>query len=82
MYVCVCNAVTERHVADAVGRGATRMRDLREDLGVTAECGRCASCARQCLKDALEARSAAESWSDKALHALSGVFPLELETQS
>lgn len=81
MYVCVCNAVTERHISDAVERGATRMRDLRAHLGVTAECGRCASCARQCLKTALDAQATTGCWSDKALQALSGVFPLELEAQ-
>jgi bacterioferritin-associated ferredoxin len=81
MYVCICNAVTERHICDAVERGATRMRDLREHLGVTAECGRCASCAHQCLKAALDAQSA-ERWADVALQTLTGVFPLELEAQA
>ena len=53
MYVCVCNAVTERHIAEAARTGMTRLRHLREALGVTAECGRCAKCAHQCLRDAL-----------------------------
>ncbi|NTV09468.1 MAG: bacterioferritin [Zoogloea sp.] len=53
MYVCVCRAVTERQIEQAVKDGARRMRDLREDLGVTEECGRCAVCAKQCLESAL-----------------------------
>ncbi|TAH50190.1 MAG: bacterioferritin [Betaproteobacteria bacterium] len=53
MYVCVCNAVTERHIFEAARSGMTRLRHLREALGVTAECGRCAKCAHQCLRDAL-----------------------------
>ncbi|MFT3735835.1 MAG: (2Fe-2S)-binding protein [Rhodocyclaceae bacterium] len=50
MYVCVCNAVTERDIAAAHSAGATRLRDLREQLGVAAECGRCAECAQSCLR--------------------------------
>lgn len=53
MYVCVCNAVTERHIDEAVRNGLSTLRHLREELGVTAECGRCAVCARDCLRAAL-----------------------------
>lgn len=53
MYVCVCNAVTEKHIVEAARGGLTRLKDLREALGVTAECGRCAKCAHQCLRNAL-----------------------------
>lgn len=49
MYVCVCSAVTERQIFQAASAGATTLKDLRRDLGVTSECGRCADCARQCL---------------------------------
>lgn len=52
MYVCVCAAVTDHQIHQAVQRGASRLQDLREDLGVAAECGRCASCAKQCLREA------------------------------
>ncbi|ANQ83761.1 (2Fe-2S)-binding protein [Azoarcus olearius] len=53
MYVCVCNAVTERHINEAVREGVSTLRHLRKELGVTAECGRCAVCARDCLRSAL-----------------------------
>ena len=53
MYVCVCNAVTERHIGAAVSEGAATLRDLRDRLGVAGECGRCATCARDCLRSAL-----------------------------
>lgn len=52
MYVCVCKAVTERQIHQAALEGAQTLKDLRRDLGVTSECGRCASCARQCLREA------------------------------
>jgi bacterioferritin-associated ferredoxin len=51
MYVCVCQAVTERQVREAVENGVTSMRGLREQLGVASECGRCARCAHGILKE-------------------------------
>jgi bacterioferritin-associated ferredoxin len=52
MYVCVCHAVTDRDIAQAVANGARSMRDLRERTGVAGTCGRCAQCAHACLKEA------------------------------
>lgn len=52
MYVCVCQAVTDRQIREAAEGGARTLKDLRRDLGVTRDCGRCASCARQCLQEA------------------------------
>ena len=57
MYVCVCHAVTDRDIAQAVADGARSMRDLRERTGVASTCGRCAQCAHASLKEA----SAAET---------------------
>jgi bacterioferritin-associated ferredoxin len=50
MYVCVCNAVTEKQIHKAIDDGIRTLRELRQLLGVTAECGRCARCARDCLR--------------------------------
>ncbi|MBL6985532.1 MAG: (2Fe-2S)-binding protein [Methylobacter sp.] len=50
MYVCVCQAVTDREIHQAARNGAKTLSDLRRDLGVGVDCGRCVSCARQCLK--------------------------------
>ena len=52
MYVCVCMAVTERQIHVAARNGAKTLKDLRQDLGVSSQCGQCASCAKQCLRDA------------------------------
>jgi len=52
MYVCVCQAVTDRQIREAARDGARTLKDLRRELGVTRDCGRCASCARACLDEA------------------------------
>ena len=39
----------------AAAQGARTLRDLRHSLGVTAECGRCARCAHECLRSAVPA---------------------------
>lgn len=54
MYVCLCQAVTDRDIHQAVKDGARTLRDLRRDLKVSVDCGLCASCARECLKAANE----------------------------
>lgn len=50
MIVCVCKAVREREILELVATSGyeLRMRDLRERLGVSSECGKCARKA-QCL---------------------------------
>ena len=52
MYVCVCRAVTERQIDNAVRAGARTLKDLRRELGVASECGQCAAAARLCLAEA------------------------------
>jgi bacterioferritin-associated ferredoxin len=59
MYVCVCQAVTEHQIREAAHSGACTLRDLRQTLGVARDCGRCASCARACLKEARQCQGRA-----------------------
>jgi len=56
LYICVCNAVTERDISGAIAEGCCTLRALREQLGVGAGCGRCTRCARDVLKDSLQTR--------------------------
>ena len=51
MYVCICNAVTEREVRHAVQLGADNLNDLKEGLGVATCCGKCASCAKGIIRE-------------------------------
>lgn len=49
MFICVCNAITERQVQAAVAGGASSMADLQGQLGVAACCGCCAETAAEYL---------------------------------
>jgi bacterioferritin-associated ferredoxin len=49
MFICVCNAITERQVKAAVADGATSLADLQGQLGVAACCGCCADTASEYL---------------------------------
>lgn len=54
MYVCVCNAVTEKQIFNAAKNGAKTVKDLKDKLGVASECTSCVGCAKSCLKAAHE----------------------------
>lgn len=54
MYVCLCKSVTDRDIHRMVTvHGVTTMRQLRNEVGVSTQCGRCAQCAREVLQEAL-----------------------------
>jgi len=52
MYVCVCNAITDREIRGAVSLGDSSLTDRQSTLGVATCCGRCADCARAIVRDA------------------------------
>jgi len=54
MYICICNAVTDRDIKQAVERGACSLNCLQDQLAVSTCCGQCADNARACLERALE----------------------------
>jgi bacterioferritin-associated ferredoxin len=41
MYICICNAITDREIRGAIELGSTSVGDLRRDLGVASCCGKC-----------------------------------------
>jgi bacterioferritin-associated ferredoxin len=55
MIVCVCKAVSDRHIRAAVKDGATSLRDLTRDLGVGTCCGKCLPEAKSALATSLKA---------------------------
>lgn len=50
MYVCLCRAVTDRDVEQAVACGHTTLPALQATLGVATGCGRCRSHVHQMLQ--------------------------------
>ncbi|MBK9130069.1 MAG: (2Fe-2S)-binding protein [Gammaproteobacteria bacterium] len=53
MYICVCNAVTDRDIREAAGRGICSMEALGDQLKVATCCGRCLDHANKVLMQAL-----------------------------
>lgn len=49
MFICICNAITERQVQAAVAEGASSLTDLQGQLGVATCCGCCADTATEYL---------------------------------
>jgi bacterioferritin-associated ferredoxin len=61
MIICVCKAVSDRHIRTAVNDGATCLRDLTRELGVGTCCGKCVPEARATLSATLDSRSRADA---------------------
>lgn len=81
MYVCVCNAVTERDIHHAVKNGATTVKHLKESLSVSADCGSCASCAKACIKAAKKQQNTSgTSLSEMVGTKLIQISPVSLST--
>lgn len=53
MYVCICNAVTENELRDAVRDGAVTLSALQDTLKVSTCCGACSENVSDCLAHAL-----------------------------
>ena len=51
MYICLCNAITERQVRECARSGACSVDQLTSQLGVGSGCGRCRDCASEVLRD-------------------------------
>ena len=51
MYICICNAVTEREIRHAVELGCNSYKKLHDGLGVGTCCGKCKKEATRVVKD-------------------------------
>lgn len=49
MYVCICNAITDHKIKEAVSAGASSLTDLKDQLGVASCCGCCVDLASSFL---------------------------------
>jgi bacterioferritin-associated ferredoxin len=53
MYVCLCKAVTERDIRNAVAEGTRTLHGLRKQLGCSGQCGKCKPQVREILDEAV-----------------------------
>ncbi|HPE02759.1 MAG TPA: (2Fe-2S)-binding protein [Burkholderiaceae bacterium] len=53
MYVCICNAVSDREIRAEVAAGARSLADITVALGVAAGCGCCRETAQRVVDEAL-----------------------------
>jgi bacterioferritin-associated ferredoxin len=51
MYVCICNAITDKQIRNAAKSGATDLRKLQAELGVATGCGSCMETASEILAE-------------------------------
>jgi len=51
MYVCVCNAITDKQIRKAAEAGVTDLYGLQRELGVAAGCGSCMEVASEILRE-------------------------------
>jgi bacterioferritin-associated ferredoxin len=63
MIICVCKAVSERHIRLAVKNGANCVRDLTRELGVGTCCGKCIPEAKATLSASLDTQNASSGHS-------------------
>ncbi|WP_341502242.1 bacterioferritin-associated ferredoxin [Gallaecimonas sp. GXIMD4217] len=55
MYVCLCHGVTDKAIRKAAAAGCSSLAQLRSELKVASQCGKCARQARQVLDQSEQA---------------------------
>ncbi|WP_394389288.1 bacterioferritin-associated ferredoxin [Shewanella woodyi] len=54
MYVCLCHAVTDTQIKEAVSQGDSSLNDVKKRLGVGDQCGKCVKMATQIIQRQLD----------------------------
>ncbi|WP_331709552.1 (2Fe-2S)-binding protein [Methylomonas koyamae] len=57
MYVCVCKAVTDKQVAQAINQGLCSRRQVMECTGAGGVCGKCSSSIKAMLDEKCQNRA-------------------------
>ena len=57
MYVCLCKGITDSQIKDAVCGGASNLRQVRKQLGVMSQCGKCGILTKQIMEETMEQRN-------------------------
>lgn len=56
MYVCLCNAITDRQIRECVDRGATSLCKVQTHLPVANCCGACEDTARDVIESHVDSQ--------------------------
>ncbi|MGQ0503135.1 MAG: bacterioferritin-associated ferredoxin [Panacagrimonas sp.] len=56
MIVCICKAVSDKHIRRLVSEGASSLRQVSRELGVGTCCGKCVPQAREVVSEALSSQ--------------------------
>ena len=51
MYVCICNAITDKQIRKAAANGVRDLWGLQAELGVASGCGSCKETASEILRE-------------------------------
>lgn len=54
MFVCLCHAITDTQIQEAVSQGDMSLSDVKKRLGVASQCGKCAKMATQVIQNQLD----------------------------
>jgi bacterioferritin-associated ferredoxin len=57
MYVCICKAVTDTQIKQAIDSGACTRRQLFNCLGIGGDCGKCNSHIKEMFGEKLQQQS-------------------------
>ena len=60
MYVCICNAITDKQIRQAVDAGVRNLWQLQAKLGVASNCGSCKEHASEILREKRQEASPAK----------------------
>jgi bacterioferritin-associated ferredoxin len=65
MYLCLCNALTDAQIGQAVRDGACRPREVYAACGCRAQCGGCTRSVLGIIRDGATARHGAHASQDR-----------------
>jgi len=60
MYVCICDAITDKQIRQAAKAGVSDLWGLQRELGVAAGCGSCMETASEILRESKQRSRVAE----------------------
>ena len=53
MYVCLCNAISDKAIKKSIANGATSMRELYQEHDIGKQCGKCCKDVKGILNEEL-----------------------------